>query len=118
MKISKVLKVLGAAAAIAALTPYRVEKDEETGATTLTALLWSATHTPATEETGRNVDVTVGLNIPGQNDEAELFADGEPEAAVLDTEEVQIITDEAQEAAGDDKAEADESSETGDATES
>ena len=105
MKISKVLKVLGAAAAIAALTPYQVEKDEETGATTLKALLWSARHTPATEETGRNVDVTVGLNIPGQDDEAELFADGEPETAVLDVEDVQITTDEAQ-------TEADKSAET------
>ena len=85
MKISSVLKVFGAAAAVAALTPYRVEKDEETGVTTMKALLWGAKYTPAAEGTGRNVDVTIGLNVPSRTagKEAELFADDEPEAAVL-----------------------------------
>ena len=114
MKISSVLKVLGAAAAVAAVTPYKVEKDEETGATTMQALLWSAKHTPATEETGRDVDITFGLNIPGRNSEAELFADDEPEAAVLDAQELQIIADEAQEAADEAQAIADEAQEAAD----
>ena len=118
MKISKVLKVLGAAAAVAALTPYKVEKDDETGVTTLKALLWSARHTPAAEDTGRNVDVTVGLNIPGREGEAELFADDEPEAAVLDAEELQIIADEAQEAADEAQAIADEAQEAADEAQS
>ena len=93
MKISKVLKVLGAAAAVAALTPYQVEKDEETGVTTLKALLWGAKYTPGVEGTGRDVDVTFGLNIPGQESEAELFADDEPEAAVPDPEDVPVTAD-------------------------
>ena len=114
MKISSVLKVLGAAAAVAALTPYRVEKDEETGVTTLKALLWSARHTPATEETGRDVDVTFGLNVPGRKSEEELYADDDPEAAVLDGAELQVIADEAQKAADEIQAIADEAQEAAD----
>ena len=114
MKISNVLKVLGAAAAVAALTPYQVEKDEETGVTTMKALLWGAKYTPATEETGRDVDVTIGLNIPGKKDEADLFADDEPEAAMLDADELQTIADEAQEAADEAQAIADEAQEAAD----
>ena len=111
MKISKVLKVLGAAAAVAALTPYKVETDEETGVTKIKALLWGAKYTPADDGTGRNVDVTFGLNIPGQEGEAELYADDDPDAAVLDAEELQVIANEAQEAA-DEAAEAAETPET------
>ena len=114
MKISKVLKVLGAAAAVAALTPYQVERDEESGVTTLKALLWGAKYTPAAGETGRNVDVTFGLNLPGRDGEEELFADNEPEAAVLDAEELQVIADEAQDAADEAQAIADEAQEAAD----
>ena len=102
MKISNALKVLGAAAALAAITPYQVERDEETGVTSMKALLWGAKLTPATEETGRDLNVVLGLNVPkrlGGKDETELFADDEPEAAVLDAETLHIIADEAQEAA-------------------
>ena len=114
MKISKVLKVLGAAAAVAALTPYRVEKDEETGSTSVKALLWGAKLTPATEETGRDINVVLGLNVPkrlGKKSETELFADDEPEAAMLDADELQVIADEAQEAADEIQAIADEAQE-------
>ena len=118
MKFSSVLKVLGAAAAVAALTPYKVERDEETGVTTMQALLWGAKYTPATEESGRGVDVTFGLNIPGGKDEAELYADDEPEAAVLDESELQVIAGEAQEAAGEAQEAASEAQEaTGEAQE-
>ena len=121
MKISNVLKVLGAAAAVAALTPYQVEKDEETGVTTMKALLWGVKYTPAAGEAGRDVDITLGLNIPGRNSEAELFADDEPEAATLDADELQLIADEAQaiadevqEAADEAQAIADEAQEAAD----
>ena len=116
MKISSVLKVLGAAAAVAALTPYQVEKDEETGVTTMKALLWGAKYTPATGETGRDVDVTLGLNVPklAAKKEAELFADDDPDAAVLDADELQLIADEAQEAADEVQAIADEAQEAAD----
>ena len=120
MKISKVLKILGAAAAVAALTPFEVERDEETGATSLKALLWGAKYTPAADGTGRNVDVTIGLNIPGRTSEAELFADDEPEAAVPDLGDLQVavdsedltVADEVQEAAGEAQEAADEVEET------
>ena len=117
MKISKVLKVLGAAAAVAALTPYQVEKDEETGVTSLKALIWGARYTPATEEAGRDLNLIFGLHIPklpGRKDESELFADNEPEAAVLDAEELQVLADEAQEAADEAQAIADEAQEAAD----
>ena len=113
MKISNILKVLGITAAVAALTPYEVKKDEETGATTVKALLWGAKYTPA-GDAGRNVDVTLGLHVPGRNDEADLFADDEPEAAVLDGTELQDIADEAQEADDEAQAIADEAQETAD----
>ena len=92
MKISSVLKVLGAAAAVAALTPYEVEKNEETGVTTMKALLWGAKYTPATGETGRDVDVTLGLNVPklAAKKESELFADDDPDAAVPDLGDLQV----------------------------
>ena len=95
MKISSVLKVLGAAAAVAALTPYEVEKNEETGVTTMKALLWGAKYTPATGETGRDVDVTLGLNVPklAAKKEAELFADDDPDAAVPDLGDLQVTVD-------------------------
>ena len=109
MKISSVLKVLGAAAAVAALTPYKVEKDEETGATNIMALLWGARYTPATEESGRGIDVTLGLHVPTlPKDEAELYADDDPDAAVLEAEALQIHAEEAQEAAGETQAVTDE----------
>ena len=115
MKISSVLKVLGAAAAVAALTPYQVEKDEETGVTTMRALLWGAKYTPATGESGRGIDVTLGPRAPKlPKDEAELYADDEPEAAVLDAETLQVIADEAQEAADEAQAIADEAQEAAD----
>ena len=114
MKISSVLKVLGAAAAVAALTPYQVEKDEETGVTKVKALLWSVKHTRAAEDAGRDIDVTFGLNIPGRKNEAELYADDDPNAAVLGADELQVIADEAQEAADEAQAIADEAQEAAD----
>ena len=119
MKISSVVKVLGAAAAVAALTPYRVEKDEETGSTTMRALLWGAKYTPATEEAGRDVNVILGLHMPkgpGRkgNDEAELFADNEPEAAVLEAEDIEAVAEEVQEAADQVQAIAEDAQEAAD----
>ena len=78
MKIKTILSAVGAAAAVAGLTPYKVSKDEETGEVKATALLWSGSYTPATEDAERSVNVNVGLNIPGkegENDEAHLYTD-------------------------------------------
>ena len=96
--MKKLWKVLGIAAAVAALAPYKVEKDDETGATNIRALLWGARYTPATEQTGRDIDVTLGLHAPRlRKDEAELYADDDPDAAVLEAEELQILSEEARE---------------------
>ena len=44
--MKKVLKILGITAAVAALTPYRIHKDKETGEKKVEALLWRATAAP------------------------------------------------------------------------
>ncbi len=77
MSIKTVLKVLGAAAVVAGLTPYKVKKDEETGEIKAKALLWNGSYTPATEENEKNISVNVALNIPGKDahDETHIYTD-------------------------------------------
>lgn len=77
MSIKTVLKVLGAAAVVAGLTPYKVKKDEKTGEIKAKALLWNGSYTPATEENEKNISVNVALNIPGKDadDEAHIYTD-------------------------------------------
>ena len=48
-------KVLIGAAAVAAVTPYKVEKNEETGAVKLTSATWAATYIKGPE--GPNITV-------------------------------------------------------------
>lgn len=48
-------KILIGAAAVAAVAPYKVEKDEESGAVKITSATWSATYTK--NEDGTNVDL-------------------------------------------------------------
>lgn len=50
-------KVLIGAAAVAAVTPYKVEKDEETGAVKVTSVTWSATYNK--NEDGKNLVVNL-----------------------------------------------------------
>ena len=74
------LKVLGAAALVAGLTPYSVKKNEETKETTYQALLWKMTSPPnAEEETKKDYDLTISFNPPAiktkKSAEAEMFAD-------------------------------------------
>ena len=60
--MKKGFKVLGITAligAVAALIPYKVKKDEETGETKAKALLWEGSHTPATELHEREITVNV-----------------------------------------------------------
>ena len=79
MKLKTILSAVGAAVAVAGLTPYKVSKDQETGEVKATALLWNGSYVPATEDAARNVTVNVGLNIPGkakgEDDEAHLYTD-------------------------------------------
>ena len=99
-------KVLGIAA-LAAAIPVRVKKDEEKRKKTYQSLLLSVDVGPGEGGEGTDIGVNFGDGVIASaisglvtaKKEAELFADDEPEAAVLDTEELQVIADEAQEAA-------------------
>ena len=70
-------KVLGIAALAVGLTPYKVEKDEETGENRYQALLWQATRVK--KEMGEDkgeINITLGFNSPfQQEEEAHLFSD-------------------------------------------
>ena len=63
-------KLLGAAALAVGLTPYHVEKDEETGEKKYQALLWQATKTSQTD-----MDIKIGLYLPKAAEEPHLFSD-------------------------------------------
>lgn len=73
--MNKFLKVLGAAALIAGLTPYRVETNEETGERKLKALLWQATKKPNPD--GGKDDITINILSFGKDEEEEahIFSD-------------------------------------------
>ncbi|MDE6841865.1 MAG: hypothetical protein K2P49_13705, partial [Oscillospiraceae bacterium] len=93
--MKKFWKVLGLTALAAALVPYRVRRDDETGQQTVEALLWQVTRGPGEDQTHDQIDVNLGFKSPFQaireekklftNDpqEAVLFADDEPEAAAV-----------------------------------
>lgn len=68
--MKKFLKFLGLTALAAALIPYRVEKDEETGEKSYDALLWHARARGnlSDEPDGRKVDVTFGLKTPEERE--------------------------------------------------
>jgi len=54
-------KVLGAAALAIGLTPYKIEKNAETGKSSYQALLWRITSEPGqTEEEKRQIDINLG----------------------------------------------------------
>ena len=93
--MKKFWKALGIAALAAAVIPYRVHKDDETGEKTVEALLWQATRGPGGDKNHDQVDISLGFKSPFQAvreekalftddpEEAVLFADDEPEAAVV-----------------------------------
>ena len=68
-------KVLGAAALAIGFTPYRIEKNDETGERKFQALLWQATTTPR-EGDWDALDINLGLKLPGAaEEEPHLFSD-------------------------------------------
>ena len=73
--MNKTCKFLCAAAAIAALVPYRHTLDIASGESSLQALLWRARRIP--KDNGEvHYDITLGLNLPGQRDrEEDLYDD-------------------------------------------
>ena len=104
--MKKFWKALGIAA-LAAAVPVRVKKDTETGKKKFQSLLLSVDVGPGENGEGTDVGINFGegivtgaiTNLVDAKKEANLFADDEPEAAVLGADELQVITDEAQEAA-------------------
>ena len=114
-------KALGIAA-LAAAIPVRVRKDETTGKRKYQSLLLSVDVGPGEDGEGTDIGINFGegiisgaiTNLVDAKKEAELFADDEPEAAVLDAEDLQTIADEAQEAADEAQAIADEAQEAAD----
>ena len=81
--MKKFWKILGLGALVVGLTPYKVEKNEETGENSYQALLWRITSTPGDEETKREIGVNLGegtltaklMNAAGKTEEPHLFSD-------------------------------------------
>ena len=75
-------KVLGAALAVG-LTPYKVDKNEETGETSYQALLWRITSTPGEDDSHRDIGINLGegtltsklLNTSETAEEPHIFSD-------------------------------------------
>ena len=88
--MKKIWKFLGAAAALACVVPYRVERNSDTNETKFQALLWRAVSRPdESGETRRDVTVTFGFNGILKAAEERLFEDDEswctPSAAKEDS---------------------------------
>ena len=81
--MKKFWKILGLGALAVGLTPYKVEKNEETGENSYQALLWRITSTPGNEETKREIGINLGegtltsklMNAAGKTEEPHLFSD-------------------------------------------
>lgn len=100
-------KALGIAA-LAAAVPVRVKKDRENRKKTYQSLLISVDVGPGENGEGTDIGINFGegvitgavMKLVDARKEAELFADNEPEAAVLDAGEMQTIAAVAQTATG------------------
>lgn len=106
--MNKLWKALGITALAAALVPYRIEGDRQTGSLTVQALLWKLTE--KTDASGTK-DISIKFLSFGADEEdglftddpeeAVLFADHDPEAAVIQHE---AAGEEEEEAAGGEEA--------------
>lgn len=81
--MKKFWKVLGLGALVAGLTPYKVEKDEETGEKSYQALLWRITSAPIGEDKKIDIGINLGegtltsklMDALEKKDEHHLFSD-------------------------------------------
>lgn len=112
--MKKFWKILGLGALAVGLTPYKVEKNEETGESSYQALLWRATS--KVDEAGeKQIGVNLGegaltskiMEAVGKKNEPHLFSDelsveyAAPEAVEEITEKAAEVVEEAVEAAED-----------------
>ena len=120
--MKKFWKALGIAA-LAVAVPVRIKKDEATGKRKFQSLLMSVDVGPGENGEGTDIGINIGeggvigsaiTSLMDAKKEAELFADDEPEAAVLNADEMQVLVDEAQEAADETEAAAGEAQEAAD----
>ena len=103
--MKNIWKVLGITA-LAAAVPVRVKKDDVTGKRKYQSLLLSVDVGPGEDGEGTDIGINLGegvitgaiTNLVTAKKEAELYADDDPDAAVLEMEEMQILAGEAQEA--------------------
>ena len=58
--MKKFWKILGLGALAVGLTPYKVEKNEQTGESSYQALLWRITSAPGEGEDKRSIDINLG----------------------------------------------------------
>ena len=91
--MKKGFKILGAAAgiaALAALVPYSVIKDDE-DKTTVQALLWKYTNEPDAETPGnRKVAIDIGFHNPFKAENDHLLMDEDDDLLLVDTPECGI----------------------------
>ena len=76
--MKKLLGILGAAALVAGFAPYSFDKNDETGESSVKALLWKLTTGPDPETGKPTLSINVGPTLPvlrKKNEEEELFAD-------------------------------------------
>lgn len=77
--MKKIWKILGGAALAAAVVPYRVEGDKDTGSLTVKGLLYQVTRTPDPEnegETKYQVNIGPAFARRKDDDEEHMYADG------------------------------------------
>lgn len=81
--MKKFWKILGLGALAAGLTPYKVEKNEETGENSYQALLWRITSAPGNGDNKREININLGegtltsmlAGAAGKKEEPHLFSD-------------------------------------------
>ncbi len=89
--MKKIWKVLGIGAVAASLLPYCVRKNRITGETEIDAFLWQVKREPDPEIEGRDrITLNFGpksrIRTLREIQEAKLFADDEPEAALIEVD--------------------------------
>ena len=81
--MKKFWKILGLGALAVGLTPYKVEKNEETGENSYQALLWRITSAPGSGDNKREININLGegtltsmlAGAAGKKEEPHLFSD-------------------------------------------